>query len=60
VAACAPGGEAGAHLLLPPGFGAAGVAHLALEPSLAVELAAVTQAEELLLWDAADAEDELA
>jgi hypothetical protein len=35
------------------------VTHQALEPSLGAELAAVTQAEELLLWDAA-AEDELA
>ena len=61
LAACTPGGEAGARLLLPPGFGAAGVTHLALEPSLGAELAAVTQAEELLLWDAAAAEnDELA
>ena len=59
LAACAPGGAGGARLLLPPGLGAAGVTHLALEPSLGAELAAVTQAEELLLWDTA-AEDELA
>ena len=53
LAAVAPGGEGGARLLLPPSFDAAGIVHAALEPSLGAELAAVTQAEHLLLWDAA-------
>jgi hypothetical protein len=48
-------------MLLRPSFDAAGIAHLAVEPSMGAELAAVTQAEHLLLWDtAAEAEhDEL-
>lgn len=53
LAACAPGGGAGARMLLRPSFDAAGITHLAVEPSLGAELAAVTQAEHLLLWDTA-------